>query len=172
MGGLLHSSGSYHNAFFISNSPRLSSLPLPQDGSYVSIDLALDPKVDMFPDINFTLKPAKGEQMYILLVSNCAFVDADGQKNKVNYLEWDGMTLTWVLNEGGNLGELGGLIWFYAICFVVYIGLAVQWVRKSMQFEGQLLGLQKAVSNLVYGEVSFLFGDVRGCKAGFYVANS
>jgi len=128
-----------------------------KDGSYVSVDLALDPEVEKFPEINFTLKPAKGEQMYMLLVSNCAHVEQEGLDNRANYLEWDEMILTWVLVEGGNLGEMGGLIWFYGICFTVYFLLGVQWVRKSIQFEGQLLGLQKAVSYLVYGECLFTF---------------
>jgi len=115
-----------------------------EDKSYVYLDLAVDPEVGKFPEINFELKPAAGEQMYMLLVSNCALI-TDGMENKVNYLCWDAMTLTWVLSDGGNLGEMGGLIWFYGLTFSVYAVLATQWIRKSLEFQGNLLGLQKAV---------------------------
>lgn len=89
--------------------------------------------------------------MNCLLTSR--FAPRDFLQGKINHFIFDELTFTWRFQHGSIPHDMLGLIPFYAFCFACYAVLTYFWVRRSLQFQGQLLGLQKAVSALVYLEV-------------------
>jgi hypothetical protein len=117
-----------------------------------SLALALDAP-PLAPPLSFSLSPPAAGA-FLLYASNCAVLHGDGQDNRPSSFNLDEITLTWSF-QAGTLGSLAGLTSFYATSFAAYFLLSVLWLRRSRQFAGSLLGLQRAISLLVYAECCF-----------------
>ena len=120
---------------------------------YASVIVALNAPPLAEP-LQITLRPPIPDANYYVYVSNCALIHADGQDRKTTALNMATLTLAWNFNKG-TLGALKPLVTFYSLTFTFYALLAILWARRSMQFYGDLLGLQKAISLLVYCECAF-----------------
>ncbi|GMH65568.1 hypothetical protein TL16_g04229 [Triparma laevis f. inornata] len=125
----------------------------------ITVDLKLDG--DAADDLEVILKPPKPNVEYLVMVSNCALIHSetkgsDVARTEMNHFMFD-ITFNWNFSHGSLPHHLLGLIPFYAVAFVCYVVMTILWVKRSIQFQGQLLGLQKAVSLLVYLECGFTF---------------
>ena len=126
----------------------MSGALLSASKDYLEIDLTLD-EGGKWPSLTFDLFPSHGQNDYIVLVSNCA-----DTANSTSYLKMEDLVIRWNF-FGGSLRHMLGLIPFYIFCTAVYAALSALWILRSKQFQGQLLGLQKALSFLVYAQAAF-----------------
>jgi hypothetical protein len=119
-------------------------------------------------EVSVKLTPSVPGENYMVYVSNCAVIydepdDVSGGGRaltttvKTTSLKADSISLKWTFKNGSLSSGLLPLIPFYAFSFTFYCLLSLLWITRSLKFADSLLGLQKAISILVYFETSFTF---------------